>query len=112
MRSSLHFIIGERAMYEVVWPRGKKVVERGGFARRLDSLEGKTVGFLWDWIFRGDEIFPVIQKELAKRYSRINFVGYDKFGTVHGVEERDNIIALPDKLKDNRVQAVITGIGC
>ncbi len=34
--------------YEVVWPRGKRVVKSVRFAKRLDGLDGKTVAFLWD----------------------------------------------------------------
>ncbi|MFC1986473.1 hypothetical protein ACFLWC_05725 [Chloroflexota bacterium] len=99
-------------MYEVVWPRGNKVVESVRFAKRLDTLEGKIVGFLWDWIFHGDEMFPVIEKELAKRYPGIKFVGYEEFGSTHGLKERDVLAALPDKFKQNECDAVISGVGC
>ncbi|MFC2004449.1 hypothetical protein ACFLUK_02790 [Chloroflexota bacterium] len=103
---------GERAMYEVVWPRGKKVVENVRFAKRLDTLEGKTVGLLWDWAFRGDEMFPMIEKELAKRYPGIKFVGYEEFGSTHGAREADVLAALPNKLKENKCDAVISAVGC
>ncbi|MFC1934472.1 hypothetical protein ACFLXX_04960 [Chloroflexota bacterium] len=99
-------------MYEVVWPRGKKVVESVRFAKRLDTLEGKTVAFLWDWIFHGDKMFPVIEKELAKRYPGIKFVGYEEFGSTHGGKETEDIAALPDKLKQKKCDAVISGVGC
>ncbi|MFC1933942.1 hypothetical protein ACFLXX_02155 [Chloroflexota bacterium] len=99
-------------MYEVVWPRGKKVVENVRFARRLDTLEGKTIGFLWDWIFHGDKMFPVIEKELSKRYPGVKFVGYEEFGSTHGGRESENIAALPDKFKQNKCDAVMSGVGC
>lgn len=99
-------------MYEVVWPRGKKVVEVARFAQRLDTLEGKTIGFLWDWIFRGDEIFPVIERELAKRYAGIKFIGYKEFGSTHGREEAQVLAALPEKLKQHHCDAVLSGMGC
>ena len=57
--------MGEQ-VYKVVWPQGKQDVRITRFAKRLDTLEGKTVCELWDWIFRGDEIFPIIEKELAE----------------------------------------------
>ncbi|MFC1862065.1 hypothetical protein ACFLT4_01990 [Chloroflexota bacterium] len=98
--------------FEVLWPRGKKAVEEAHLARRLDTLEGKTVGLLWDWVYRGEEIFPVIEKELAKRYPGIKFVGYKVFGTTHGGEEAENIAALPDKFRENKCDAVISGVGC
>ena len=99
-------------MYEVVRPQGKKTVKVGSFAKRLDTLEGKTVGFLWDWVFRGDEVFPVVEKELIKRYPGIKIIGYEEFGTIHGVEEGDIVVTLPDRLKEKGVQAVITAVGC
>ena len=45
--------------YAVVWPRGEKTIEIAAAAKRLDSLEGKTVCYLWDYLFRGDEIFAI-----------------------------------------------------
>ena len=52
----------EPTSYSVVWPRGEKTQEIAPLAGRLDSLEGKTVGFLWDYLFRGDEIFPLAKE--------------------------------------------------
>ena len=98
--------------YEVVLPRGKRTTETVRLAKRLDTLEGKTVGALWDWIFRGDQMFPVIEKELAKRYPNSKFVGYEVFDSIHGAEETKVLAALPDKLKQNKCDAVICGVGC
>ena len=99
-------------MYEVVWPRGRKEMETARLAQRLDTLEGKTVGELWDWVFRGNEIFPMIEKELAKRYPGINFINYEMFGNMHGGGEAKVIANLPDKLKQFKFDAIISGIGC
>ena len=99
-------------MYEIVWPRGKKTVGIGRFAKRLDTLEGKTIATLWDWVFRGDEIFPLIEKELAKRYPGSKFVSPEEFGSTGGPGEEKVFAALPDKLKQNKCDAVISGVGC
>ncbi len=99
-------------MYEVVSPRGKKAVEIIRLAKRLDTLEGKTICELWDWIFRGDQIFPAIEKELTKQYRGIKFVSYEVFGSTHGGDEAKVLAALPDKLKQNKCDAVISGVGC
>ncbi len=99
-------------MYEVVWPRGKKVTEMAPFARRLVALEGKTVCELWDWLFRGDEIFPAIEEGLVKRYPGIKFVGYEAFGSTHGGEEKKVLADLQEKLRRNGCDAVISGVGC
>lgn len=99
-------------MYEVVWPRGNKTKEITRFAKRLHTLEGKTIGELWNWVFRGDEIFPAIETEMTKRYPGIKFVNYEVFGSMHGGEEGKVIEALPDKLKQNACDAIIAGVGC
>ena len=99
-------------MYEVVWPQGKKVAKIMRFAKRLDSLQGKTVCELWDWIFRGDEVFPALEKEFARRYPGIKFVTYDVFGSTHGGGEAEVLASLPDKLKQHRCDAVISAVGC
>ncbi|MFC2041768.1 hypothetical protein ACFLTY_05570 [Chloroflexota bacterium] len=97
---------------EVVWPRGKKAKEKAHLAKRLDTLQGKTIGFLWDWMFRGDEMFPVIEKELTKRFPGMKFVGHEVFGAIHGFKEAENFAALPGRLKENGCDAVICGVGC
>ena len=102
----------EKGVYEVVWPRGKRPRSGVVLAKRLDTLNGKTVAEVWDWIFHGDEMFAVIEKELAKRYPGIRFVSYEKFGNIHGAEEAKVLAALPDRLQQNKCDAVISGVGC
>ena len=46
--------------YAVVWPRGEKAQALRPLAARPESLEGKRIAFLWDYLFRGDEIFPML----------------------------------------------------
>ncbi len=98
--------------YRVVWPRGEQTVGVVPLAKRLDSLEGKTVAQLWDFVFRGDEIFPILQDELKKRYPGIKFVSYETFGNTHGEDEGEILKGLPAKLKSLGVDAVISGMGC
>lgn len=98
--------------YEVVWPRGKSTEAGGQLAKRLDTLEGKVVCELWDWIFKGDLMFQVWEQELTKRYSGIQFVSWREFGEIHGGNEKEVLAALPEKLKKYKCDAVICGVGC
>ena len=98
--------------YEVVWPRSAKSVEIKPLARRLDTLDGKTVAFLWDALFRGDEIWPVLKQELSSRYSGMSFIDHDSFGSTHGDEEHRVLAELPGKIKSMKVDAVVSGMGC
>jgi hypothetical protein len=98
--------------HAALWPRGEKTVEIAPLAPRLETLEGKTVAFLWDYLFRGDEIFPILESELSAAYPGMNFVGYTTFGSTHGAEEGRIIADLPATLADNKVDAIISGMGC
>jgi len=97
---------------QVVWPRGKKNLTVTPLAKRLESLEGKVIGELWDDLFRGDEIFPILEEELAKRIPGVSFVNYEVFGSTHGDEEHQVLASLPEKLKRHNVDAVISGMAC
>ncbi|MCX7141946.1 MAG: hypothetical protein NT123_12865 [Proteobacteria bacterium] len=98
--------------YSVYWPRGERTLDVQPVAPRLDSLSGKTVAFLWDYMFRGDEIFAILQTELLARFPGMRFIGPDEFGSTHGEDERKILAALPEKLKSLKVDAVISGMGC
>ena len=98
--------------YEVVWPRSPRTAEVTALAPRLSSLEGRTVAFLWDYLFRGDEIFPILERELADRFEGIRFVPYSEFGTTHGAGEHEVLEGLAGRLRELGVDAVISGMGC
>jgi hypothetical protein len=100
------------AQFSALWPRGEKTVEIAPLAPRLDTLEGKTVAFMWDYLFRGDEIFPILEAELSAAYPNMNFIGYSTFGSTHGSNEGQIIADLPQTLADNKVDALISGMGC
>ena len=103
----------EKGMYEVVWPRGKQIIEGSGrLAKRLDTLEGKTICQLWDWVFRGDQVLPAVGDELAKRFAGVKNISYEVFGSTHGGDEAKVLAALPEKLKQYQCDAVISGMGC
>lgn len=101
-----------RDMHAVVWPRGNKTVTVQPMAQRLESLEGKTIGQLWDRVFRGDEIFPVLEESLIRLFPGVTFVHYDVFGSTHGPDEHQVLEELPAKLQAYGVDAVISGMAC
>jgi hypothetical protein len=96
----------------VLWPRGRRVVDRAALAPRLTTLENKTVAFLWDHVFRGDEVFPVVERELARRFPGARFVRWDAFGSIYGADERATVAALPARLRALGVDAVVSAVGC
>lgn len=98
--------------YEVVWPRSAQGVQSRRRADRLASLDGARIAFLWDYLFRGDELFPVLEQALSERYPTCEIVGYEVFGNLHGSDEKERVGRLPDDLRNRGVDAVVSGMGC
>ncbi len=98
--------------YAVVWPRSPRGIQSQPTANRLTTLEGKRVAFLWDYLFRGDELFPVLGKVLGERFSGIEIIDYTEFGNLHGADEKERVGRLPDDLRSRGVDAVVSGMGC
>ena len=67
--------------YEVLWPRSPRQVQLQPLAKRLDTLEGKTIAQLWDYLFRGDEVFALLEEGLKERYPDI------QLGELQGVRQ-------------------------
>ena len=98
--------------YEAYWPRGPRQNKLKALAPRLDTLAGKKIAFLWDYLFRGDEIFDTLAEALKQRYPGVTFVDYREFGNTHGSEERKVVAALPQRFRELGVDAAISGMGC
>ena len=100
-------------LFRVVSPKGMPASKERSVAPSLPDLNGKVIGELWDYSFRGDETFPIIEECLKKRYPDIRFVNYEVFGNFHDpAKEAAMMAALPAKLKETGVDAVIVGNGC
>lgn len=98
-------------VYKVVWPLGKSMYEPLPLAKRADDLSGKTICELWDWLFKGDEVFGGIREALSKRYPGIKFVDYSVFGNTHSRKEKELMDALPAMLREHGCDAVISAVG-
>ncbi len=64
---------------EVIGPAGVRLVEQRAASPRLPTLDGKTVGEVWNGVFRGDETFPVLRAELQRRYPGVRILPYTEF---------------------------------
>ncbi len=98
--------------YAALWPRAPRQMQQKPLAPRLKALQGKTVAFLWDELFRGDLIFDMIKEELAQRHPGMKFIDWQVFGSTHGDHEKEALAALPQKFRELRVDAVISGMAC
>lgn len=103
---------GSQDQHATFWPRGTRAAEVRQPCPRPDSLDGKTVAFLWDDLFRGDEIFALLQEGLKARFPTVQFITHDVFGSTHGSDEQRILAELPGNLKSMKVDAVVSGMGC
>ena len=96
--------------YEVVWPLGRSTVEVKPLAPRLSDLKGKTIGELWDGVFRGNEIFPMLEEMISKQYPGVNFVSWSEFPRDgdHGFPDWESH---PGLLAEKGCDAIITAMG-
>ena len=98
--------------YEAFWPRAARQQRAQALAPRLTTLEGKTVAQLWDYLFKGDEVFALLEEGLRARFPGVKFVSWKEFGSTHGGEEKEALAALPKRFKELGVDAVISGMAC
>jgi hypothetical protein len=98
-------------VYEVVWPLAPAAAPAATLADRVGDLSGKTVGELWDYLFKGEQMFPLIRTALEQRYPGIRFVPYDTLGSTHGRDEAELAATLPGVLRAHGCEAVISAVG-
>ncbi len=97
---------------DVVWPSSSRGVSTKRLATRLDDLAGKRVAFLWDHLFRGDEVFPALAGHLRGRFPDIEIVDHVEFANTHGGDEKEIVAGLPDDLARRHIDAVVSAMGC
>lgn len=100
---------------KTISPLGEKTDDAAFSATRLDSLNGKTIGEMWNGDFKGNFTFPIIRDLIQERFEDVKFVPYTEFpySTIRGtpahqreIEERMAAIAA-----ENGCDAVIAGNG-
>ena len=99
----------------VVSPLGLEAVRRTATAPRLADLNGKTVGEIWNGVFKGDVTFPIIRKLLLKRYPGLKIIPYTEFPHIPGADnppaQRERARHIAQLAKEKHCDAVITGNG-
>ena len=100
---------------QVVSPVGFDVVKPGGSAPRIDNLDGKTVGEVWNGVFKGDFTFPLIRKLLQAKYPRLKVIPYTEFPHVPGSDnptrQRELARQIAVAAKEQGCDAIISGNG-
>lgn len=101
----------EPSRYEVLWPLSRRAVQATSAAPRIPDLNGKTVAELWDVMFRGELIYPLVREYIRARFPGVKFLGHEQFGNFHGAREHQVTAALAERLRAAGADAAIVGIG-
>jgi hypothetical protein len=102
--------------FDVVWPSaplhetGEQSAENGGTTRAFRDA-GLRLGFVWDYVFNGDEMFEAIKSAFAAEQVDVEFVDYEAFGNIHSHDEDEVVAQRPDAFRRERVDAVVVGVG-
>ena len=83
--------------FRTVWPGSPRAIEPAKLAPRPLKREGLRIAQLWDYLFRGDEIFGMLEEPLRQRLPGAEFVSWRSFGSTHGADEADVLAALPGR---------------
>lgn len=97
--------------FEVVWPSGRSVSRPVDLATAITDLNGKTICELWDYVFRGDQIYATLNQELRRLYPDIRIVDCETMGNIDGTDERGYVANLPGMLQGYGCDAVIAAVG-
>ena len=97
--------------FECLWPLGRRAAVNTNLAPRIGDLSGKRVALLWDYLLHGDVMLAVIREALSRRFTGVQFVNYDQFGDTHGPARNEILAQLPARLRELKVDAVISCVG-
>ena len=99
--------------FDVVWPLGRRAIDDVIAKDMPSGLDGNTIAFLWDYLFRGPEMFAAIESEINSRFSDLTFISYEEFGNFHASMEEEKRIMdqLPEMLHSRKVDLVVAAVG-
>jgi hypothetical protein len=97
--------------FDVVSPEPALAEQAVTLVPPVVDLEGAVVAELWDYRFRGDDMFPIIEDELRQRFAGIEFIGYEEFGETHAKNENEILESMAAVLQRRGVSAVISAVG-
>ena len=99
----------------VISPEGRQLKAMGGVSRHLDTLEGKTIGEVYNNHFKGELMFQNYRRLFKEKFPGIKIIPYDQFPIVYvgGDAESQKKVAkeIAALAKEKGVDAIITGNG-
>ena len=99
----------------VISPAGVQLKAANRASRHLDTLEGKTIGEVYNNHFKGEQMFGAYRRLFKERYPGIKIIPYDKFPIVYvggdPVSQKQTAKDIAALAKEWEVDAIITGNG-
>lgn len=103
----------QEARFDVVWPSGRARIDEVAPNERPNDLSGTTIALIWDNLFKGPEMFELIQERLDATYVGIRYVDHTAFGNIHGTDaqEKAALAEIPELLREHKIDAVLVAVG-
>ena len=99
----------------VISPEGRQLNATGTASRPLETLEGKTIGEVYNNHFKGELMFQTYRRLLQERYPGVRIIPFDKFPIVYvggdPVSQKKTAKEVAQLAKQWGVDALITGNG-
>jgi hypothetical protein len=99
----------------VLSPEGVQLGGSRGVAPPLDSLNGKTIGEVYNNHFKGEQMFRGYRRLLKERYPGVKIITYDRFPTVYvggdPIAQKNTAREIARLAREWEVDAIITGNG-
>lgn len=100
---------------KVVSPEGLQLGTIGGASRHLDTLEGKTIGEVYNNHFKGELMFQTYRRLFKERFAGVKIIPFDRFPTVYvggdPASQKRTAREIAALAKELKVDAIITGNG-
>ena len=99
----------------VISPEGLQLRSAGSVSRHLDTLEGKTIGEVYNNHFKGELMFQTYRRLFKERFPGVKIIPYDKFPIVYvggdPVSQKNTAKEVAQLAKQWGVDALVTGNG-
>ena len=99
----------------VVSPEGLPLGATGRVSRQLESLEGKTIGEVYNNHFKGELMFRTYRRLFEEKYAGIKVVPYDEFPIVYvggdAASQKKIAKEIAALAKEKGCDAIISGNG-
>jgi len=99
----------------VISPEGLQLRAVNSASRHLDTLEGKTIGEVYNNHFKGEFMFQTYRRLFKAKFPGVKIIPYDKFPIVYvggdPVSQKKTAKAIATLAMEWGVDAIISGNG-